>query len=369
MPSGRLVRGVMLVALMLFGAVAHAELVVGVVLSLSGPAAPVGQAQQRVVAHLPRQIGDQRIRYELRDDASDPDVARTAAIALVETASADVIIGSTTVAASSRLIDAMASRGVPVISPSAVELGRIEPGGPSRWAFRTAPDTWLMANAVVAHLSSHARARVAFVAMRGPYGDAWWDAFGMLAQTRRIHIEAYERFGTDPEAWSWSDAVAKTAPDAVMVVAAGSIAVESVRRLRAAGFAGPIYQTHAVALEAFRHACADACAGVMMPASPARLEEGEGPGRTFRTRLGPAATTFGAYVWDAGLLLADAIGRIDARPGSADFRSALRDGLESVRGVEGVNGVFSMGPRDHVGLDQRAVILVSPGENGWQTAL
>jgi len=366
----RAVRGLMVATLCLLAHPAWADIVVGVVLSLSGPAAAVGRAQQPVVAQLPQRIAGEPVRYRVRDDASDPQRARAMALELVEGESADLVIGSTTVAASRAIIEAMAGKAVPVVTPAAVDLGRIHAQSSAYWAFRTAPDTWLMANAVVAHLAGRARHRVAFVALEGAYGDQWWSAFGLLAQARKLEVISFRRFGTDAASWQWPSAVAHERPDAVMVAAAGSLALASVHGLRSAGFAGPIYQTNAVAVDAFRHACAGRCADVFVPASPARVATVDGAGGRFRGQLGAGATAFGAYVWDAGLLLQDAAPRalVQAQPGTAAFRRALRDALETVRDVDGVNGLYTMAAGDHTGLDQRAVMLVSPAESGWQVA-
>lgn len=366
----RAARGLICAFLCVLATSARADIVVGVVLSLSGPAAPVGRAQAPVVDHLPRQVDGEAVAYLVRDDASDPVQARALAIELADAESVDLIIGSTTVASSREVVNAMAGRGVPVITPSALELGRIQPGAAGFWAFRTAPDPWLMANGVVAHLLAHDRRRLAFVAIDGPYGDLWWSAFGTLAETRRLKVESFRRFDAGSATWPWPSAIARESPDAVMVVAAGSAAVAAVQALRDAGFDGPIYQTNSAAVDAFLHACQGRCKDVMMPASPARLAEGDGTGARFRARLGAAATAFGGYIWDAGILLEEALRRSRATrmADAAGTRQALRNGLELIRSLSGVNGVFSMSARDHVGLDQRAVILVTPDENGWKRA-
>jgi len=365
---GRAVRRMgIFVALSLLAGVAYADIVVGIVLSLSGPAAPVGRAQHAVIAHLPEQVGHEKVRYLVRDDGSDPDRAVVEARQLAGQEAVDLIIGATTVAASARVIDAAPALQIPVISPAAVDLGHLDAKHPAFWAFSTAPDTWLMANAVVAHLSKWHRKRVAFVALDGVYGDQWWTAFGMLAEARHLDMVSFRRFGIEPTRWQWAAGLTDAKPDAVMVVAAGSLAVEAVRGLRAAGFQGPIYQTNAVAVDAFRNACGGDCDGVLVPASPARFGSGEGPGRVFRARLGAAATSFGACVWDAGLLFETAAARAlrHAPAGTPAFRVALRDALASVHEMAGVNGVFSTSDRDHVGLDQRAVVLVTLREAGW----
>ena len=55
-----------------------------------------------------------------------------------------------------------------------------------------------------------------------------------------------------------------------------------------------------------------------------------------------------------------------AQPGTAEFRAALRDALENMKEVPGAHGVFTMGPNDHLGLDQRARVMVQIQKGAWK---
>ena len=81
-----------------------------------------------------------------------------------------------------------------------------------------------------------------------------------------------------------------------------------------------------------------------------------------------SVSTFGAHAWDAGRLMAVAAEQAlkKARPGTVEFRSALRDALESAREVQGAHGVFNMSPIDHLGLDQRARVMVKIENGQWK---
>ncbi len=48
----------------------------------------------------------------------------------------------------------------------------------------------------------------------------------------------------------------------------------------------------------------------------------------------------------------------NTKPGTAEFRAALRDAIENEKKVPGVHGVFNMSPTDHYGLDRRARVLL-----------
>ena len=83
-----------------------------------------------------------------------------------------------------------------------------------------------------------------------------------------------------------------------------------------------------------------------------------------------SVTAFGGYAWDAGLLLANAVpvALKKAQPGTREFRAALRDALESTKNLAASHGVFNMSAQDHLGLDQRARVMVTIKQGAWEYA-
>lgn len=56
-----------------------------------------------------------------------------------------------------------------------------------------------------------------------------------------------------------------------------------------------------------------------------------------------------------------------AKPGTPEFHAALRDALENdVKEVAGAHGIFNMSPKDHLGLDQRARVMVRIENGQWK---
>ena len=79
-------------------------------------------------------------------------------------------------------------------------------------------------------------------------------------------------------------------------------------------------------------------------------------------------STFGGHGWDAYLLLNRAVPEAlkKAKPGTAEFRLALRDALENVKELPAVHGVFSMSAKDHNGFDSRAAIMATVENGDWK---
>jgi branched-chain amino acid transport system substrate-binding protein len=81
-----------------------------------------------------------------------------------------------------------------------------------------------------------------------------------------------------------------------------------------------------------------------------------------------SVSTFGGHAWDAGLLMTAAVpvALKKAQPGTPEFRAALRDALEQIKELPGAHGIFTMSPTDHLGLDQRARVMVKIENGAWK---
>ena len=77
---------------------------------------------------------------------------------------------------------------------------------------------------------------------------------------------------------------------------------------------------------------------------------------------------FAAYTWDIGLLLQQAVpvALKKAKPGTPEFRAALRDALENVKNLPTATGVVNMSPTDHNGLDERALVMATVAGGKWK---
>ena len=77
------------------------------------------------------------------------------------------------------------------------------------------------------------------------------------------------------------------------------------------------------------------------------------------------ASTWTAYEW---LNYAVPIALRKAQPGTAQFRTALRDALETMKNVVTPEAVYTMSPTNHNGADQRSQVLVRIVGGTWKLA-
>jgi branched-chain amino acid transport system substrate-binding protein len=129
--------------------------------------------------------------------------------------------------------------------------------------------------------------------------------------------------------------------------------------LRERGFKGRIYQSHGVTSKEFLRVGGKNVEGALIPVGPVLVAEqlpdshptkknGVAFVQALEAKYGPdSRSTFAGASWDAWLLLQNAIANAQkgkARPGTPEFRAALRDGIEKNKLV-GTNGVQHGGRR------------------------
>ena len=369
-----------LAGLLLGMGVARAEIRIGVIASSTGPTAAVGIPQKNTVALLPGEIGGQKIEYIVLDDASDPTSAVTNVRKLLAEHKVDALIGPTTTPAALAILDFVAEAKTPLVTTvgsSAV----IQPmDDKKKWVFKTTQNDDLIATAVLANMTASGIRSVGFIGFNDPYGENWYKVFAPMAEQAGIRMVASERFNrTDPSVTGPVLKLISARPDAVFIAATGGPAVLPQAGLQEKGYKGRIYQTHGVATNDFIRLGGKVVEGTLMAGGPmlvaADLPAGnpiravaEGYVKAYEGRYGAGSmSTFGANTYDAGLLLQKAIPQAlaKARPGSAEFRAALRDALEQSREVVGAQGVFNMSPQNHNGMDQRARVMMTVKGGKW----
>jgi branched-chain amino acid transport system substrate-binding protein len=364
-----------------FAAGVHAQITVGVTVSATGPAASLGIPERNTVDLMPKEIAGQTIRYIVLDDQSDTTHAVMNIRRFVSDDRVDVVLGSTTTPNSLAMIDVAAESGTPMISWAASST-IVEPvDDKKRWVYKTPQNDQQMATAIIEHMTNNNVKSVAFIGFADAYGEGWWNQFNAIAQVRGINVVSSQRFNrTDTSVTGQVLQMMSQRPDAVLIAGSGTPAALPQKTLKERGFTGTIYQTHGVANNDFLRVCGRDCEGTFLPAGPVLVADqlpDDNPVKAsalayidaYEAAHGKGSvSTFGAHAWDSGVLLQAAVPEAlkVAQPGTAEFRVALRDALENVSEVAAAHGIFNMSPTDHLGLDQRARVMVQIQNGGWK---
>lgn len=358
---------------------AHAQMKVGVVTSSTGPTALIGIPQKNTVPLLPRKIGGLTVDYIDLDDASDPTQSVTAVKRLISEDNVDAIIGPPGSPNTLGILPFIAEAGVPLLAPVGTAAAVLPMNEQKKWVFKTTQNDDIIAKALVAHMVRTGIKTVGFIGLNDPYGENWYKVFSALAQENKLRIVASERYQRiDSSVTGQALKILSAQPDAVLVAAPGGASVLPEATLADLGYKGKFYQTHGAALPDFLKLGGKKVEGTVLAASLMLvLDEipDSNPSKKIAAEYiaayeklnGSAPATFGANVYDAGLLLQDAVPKAEkiAKPGTREFRAALRDALEQTHELVGTQGVYTMTPADHSGFDERGRELITVKNGNW----
>lgn len=382
MKSKTLIKSLLAASLAGLGLAAHADINVGVTVSATGPAASLGIPEKNTFTLMPTTIAGQKINYIVLDDASDTTAAVSNTRKLITEHKVDVVVGSTTTPNSLAMIDAVAEASTPMISMAA-SARIVEPvDGKKKWVFKTPQNDIMMALAIVQHMVDNGVKSAAYIGFADAYGEGWYQEFAKIAGVKGLKIVANERYNrNDTSVTGQVLKLVSAKPDAVLIGGSGTPAALPQKALKERGYTGKFYQTHGVANNDFLRVGGKDVEGTFLPAGPvlvaAQLPANHPVKKSasdyiakYEAAFGKGSvSTFGGHAWDAGMLLQAAIPaalKTGAQPGTPAFRAALRDALESVKELPAAHGVFNMSPTDHLGLDQRARVMVKIENGTWK---
>jgi branched-chain amino acid transport system substrate-binding protein len=369
--------------MLIFTASAEAQLRVGIEASATGPAASLGIPEKNTVPLLPKTIGGLSVTYIFYDGATDPTTAVQNERKLITEDHVDVLIGGTTTPNALSMTDVAAEAGVPLIALAAASAVTTPVEGNKKWIFKTPQDNIVMATAVADYMQSKGIKTVGFIGFADSYGESWYDDFSAQAKTHGIQVVAKESYARlDPSVTGQILRIVSKNPDAVLIAGAGTPAALPQKTLRDMNYKGMTFQTHGSANRDFLRVCGKDCEGAFLPAGPLLVADQlpdsnpiKAEALRYKTAYenvyGPnTVTTFGGHMWDAGRMLEAAVpvALKAGQPGTAAFRSALRDALENIHELTGCQGIINTSPTNHGGMDKRARVIVEIKNGDWTYA-
>jgi len=374
----RYVAGV-LAASCAIAAVTNAQVKIGVITSATGPTSFVGVPQKNSVALLPKRVGDTTIEYFYLDDASDSTQSVTNVKKLIAEQKIDALIGPSGSPNAMGVIEVASEAKMPMLAPVGTPAVVLPMDEKKRWVFKTTQNDDIIAEALIEHMTKTGVKTLGFIGYNDPYGESWYKTIVPMLQKAGIQLVASERYNRlDSSVTGQVLRLKAAAPDAVLVAGVAAGAALPQMQLSDAGYAGKVYQTHGAATDDFiriggrKVDGAILAAGLLLvldqvpdgvPSKRLAVEYVTG----YEKLYGAKPATFGANVYDAGLLLQRAIPEAlsKGRPGTPEFRAALRDALEATKELVATQGVYNMTPADHSGFDRRGRVLLTIKDGKW----
>jgi branched-chain amino acid transport system substrate-binding protein len=356
-------------AALLASAAALADVKIGVTLSLTGPASGLGIPVGNQFKLFPQTIAGEKIQLIVLDDASDPGKGVTNARRFVTDDKVDIVFGGsiTTVSAAVAPVAAEAKTTQISIAPVGV------PPDQERWVFRLPQGFSVMAHPIVEHMKKAGVKTVGFLGYTDAYGESWLKEFVDQGEKAGIKIVATERFArSDTSVTPQALKLVSARPDAMLVVASGSGAAMPHKTLVERGFKGRIYQTHAAATPDLVRIGGKDVEGGLVVSGPAVVAEqlaDSHPSKAvavdFVTKYEAAygkgsRNQFAGHAYDARIMLEKAlpVALKRAKPGTPEFRAALRDAVEGMGRTIFSHGVMNWTKDDHWGYTNETGVML-----------
>jgi len=357
-------------------AVAQEPIRIGAFLSVTGPAAFLGDPEQKTLEMYVERInaaggiGGRKLQLTVYDDAGDAEKARTFAKRLIEQDKVDVIVGGSTTGTTMAAVPLVEQAQTPFISlAGAVVI--VEPA--KKWVFKTPHTDRMACEKVFTDMQARKLTKLALISGTGGFDKSMRGECLKVAPKYGVEVVADESYGAADTDMTAQLTKIRGTPGVQAVLNAGfgqgpAIVTRNYRQL---GLTMPLYQSHGVASKEYVKLSGEAAEGVRLPAAALLvadiLPESNPQKRVvvayrndYEARYKSDVSTFGGHAYDGLMLAVDAI----KRAGGTD-KAKVRDALEATRGYVGTGGIVNMSASDHMGLDLTAFQMLEVQKGNW----
>jgi branched-chain amino acid transport system substrate-binding protein len=358
---------------------ALAQVKIGFIFGATGANASLGVNYQRAISLLPRTVGGEPAEYLFYDDQSDATTAVKGARKLTLEDKVDILVGSSSTPSSQGIAEVALETRTPQLAMAPINIAKDK----WPWIFSLPQPVPLMMEAVVERMKADGVKRVSYIGFADAWGDVVLKSFqGDVDKLKAdIQVVASERYArNDTSVTSQVLKMLAPRPDAVLIGASGTPGALPQIGLVERGFRGHVYHTHGAINREFLRIGGKSVEGAMAPAGPVTVAEQLPDSNPIKkiasdfNRAWDAAygrdtrNAFSGYTYDAWVLTnaAATAALRKGRPGTPEFRQALRDGIESAKNVVGVHGIYNLSPDDHSGTDSRARVMVRVENGDWR---
>jgi branched-chain amino acid transport system substrate-binding protein len=359
-----------------FAAQAADPIRIGSFLSVTGPAAFLGDPEQKTLELYVEKLNaaggvlGRKLELVAYDSAGDAEKARTFAKRLIEQDKVDVIVGGSTTGETMAVVPLVEQAGVPFISlAGAVVI--IEPV--KKWVFKTPHTDRMACEKIFVDMKARGLSKIALISGSGGFDKSMRGQCLGVAKAHGIEVVADETYGAgDRDMTAQLTKIRNTAGvQAVVNPGFGEGPAIVTRNYRQLGIQAPLYQSHGVASKKYIELSGEAANGVRLPAAALLIADALPDSdpqkkvvvsykKEYESRFKSEVSTFGGHAYDGLMLVVEAM----KKAGTSD-KAKVRDALESIRGWMGTAGVFNLSAKDHMGLDLSAFRMLEVRKGDW----
>jgi branched-chain amino acid transport system substrate-binding protein len=361
---------------------AQANITVGFVTSLSGPASSIGLNYEKGInaayAYL-KEVGGQNIKLIKLDDGSDPSTATQNARKLVQQDHVDILIGTSSAPGTNAMLGVANELHVPFIGISPVNLKIPEQGHP--WGIAVPQTPTLMVKVIAERMHREGVKTAGFIGFSDSWGDLVYNGSKAAEKAGLFKVTSNERYSrTDTSVTGQALKVLATHPDGVIDGGSATQGALPLLELRKLGYKGGFFGTPSLLNRDFVRIGGKAADGVQVSAGPV-IVTSQLPDSHFSKKIGTAFHEvfkkvngteaddgFSGYSFDAWLIFAKAAEtalKNGGKPGTPEFHEALMQAIYSNKDVTGVHAIYNFTPKSYYGVDDRSLVVVKLVDGKW----
>jgi len=356
---------ILIVMMLSFSLTAFAEIRLGGLFAVTGPASFLGNPEKLTLEMMVEQINEkgglngEKIKLFIYDTQGREDRAISFFKKLAVKDKVLAVIGPSRTGCALAIKDLAEKYKVPMIA-CAASAKIVTP--PETYSFKTPQSDIHVAEKLFDTLKSEGKINVALISAQSGYGATGREAVLENASRFGINIVADEKFlDTDKDMTAQLSKIKDTKPDAVICWAAGSAPAIVAKNAKALEMTD-IYMTQGIASKKFIELAGDAAEGIKLTAGRLIVADKLSDDDRFKpmlmsyktayeSKFGSAVSVFGGHAYDAFGLFAEAYKK--AGTGGEKLAKAL----EQVKGFMGTAGEFNLSADDHTGLTKDSFII------------
>jgi len=350
---------------------------IGALFAVTGPASFLGEPEKNTLEMLVKEanakggINGHKLEAIIYDTQGDATKAVTLATKLIKNDKVSVIIGPSTTGETMAVIPLVEKEKIPLIS-CAAGVKITDPV--KKWVFKTPANDHVAAEKILNFLTAKKQKNIALLTVNDSFGQSGREQLKVLAAQKGFTVVADEVYAPkDTDMTAQLTKIKGSKADAIICWGTNPGPAIITRNVKQLGIKIPLYQSHGVASKKYIElAGADNAEGVTLPAGKLAIYDKLKPAdpqfkllkeydQAYRKAYGVEASTFGGYAYDAFLMIGEAV-----KKGTTPEQ--LRDGIEGIKKLVAISGIFSMSPTDHNGLDLSAFEMVSISKGDWEIA-
>lgn len=350
---------------------------IGSVLSVTGPAAFLGEPELKTLqiyveaTNAAGGLLGRKLELVSYDDGSEAAKANGFTKRLLDDDKVDVLIGGTTTGATMGLYPLVEKAETPFISLGG---GVVIVDPVKKWMFKVSHNDRMAAERVFADAKKRGLTKIALVSETSGFGQSGRKETLAAAPKAGVEIVADETYGPKDTDVTAQLSKIKTIPgvQAIFVFGLGQGPAIVTKNIAQLDMKLPVYQSHGVASEEFIKLAGPAAEGVRLTAAailvPDQLADTDPQKKVvkdyvaaYTAKTGQPISTFGGHARDAFFIWKAAV----ERAGSVD-KAKVRDEIEKTSGFAGTGGVVDMSATDHLGLQTTAFRIIEIRDGKWK---